>query len=343
MPEAQPHRRPNRSPAGRGKGGSEATRVTTTAAPTTSASPPEPGRERGPRPLHQRLRRWSLLLSFGCGLVLGYGLAGPLPRLLAPVMASLQRATPGFQSLVPALGLSDHRRILVLGSDQISGNTDVIFTVQLKDGTTQLTQVPRDTFIESERYGVLKANALYATGGVDAVKQELTTLLAAPVDRYVLVNLDAVQRLAEAIGGVEVDVPKRMYYTDSRQNLYIDLYPGRQLLKGRELEGFLRFRHDELGDIGRMERQKLVLREVFHKLAQPGMVTRLPGLLQIAGSDIRTDLSPVELASLVTALSSTKLSTDRLAGRLFWRDDLSYWMPDLNTRHAGEENPEPSP
>jgi LCP family protein required for cell wall assembly len=205
-----------------------------------------------------------------------------------------------------------------------------------------LTQIPRDTYIDSSRYGVLKANALYATGGEEAVKRELTTLLSAPIDRYVKVNIDAVERLAEAMGGVEVDVPKRMYYVDSRQGLLIDLYPGRQLLKGRELEGFLRFRHDELGDIGRMERQKLVLRAVFAKLAQPGMVTRIPELLAIAGSDIRTDLSPGELGALLTTMGTSRLSTDRLAGRPYWFEDSSYWMPDLNTRFAGRESPEPS-
>ena len=46
-------------------------------------------------------------------------------------------------------------------------------------------------------------------------------------------------------------MPKRMYYVDNAQGLYIDLYPGKQLLKGEELEGFLRFRHDETGDLGR--------------------------------------------------------------------------------------------
>jgi LCP family protein required for cell wall assembly len=286
-------------------------------------------------------RRHTLLIGFIAGIGVGYGLSGPLPPLMAPLLAGLQRATPHMTSLVDPFGLGRHR-ILVMGMDQLGSNTDVMFIVQAKAGKTVLTQIPRDTYIDSSRYGVLKANALYATGGEEAVKRELTTLLSAPIDRYVKVNIDAVERLAEAMGGVEVDVPKRMYYVDSRQGLLIDLYPGRQLLKGRELEGFLRFRHDELGDIGRMERQKLVLRAVFAKLAQPGMVTRIPELLAIAGSDIRTDLSPGELGALLTTMGTSRLSTDRLAGRPYWFEDSSYWMPDLNTRFAGRESPEPS-
>jgi anionic cell wall polymer biosynthesis LytR-Cps2A-Psr (LCP) family protein len=134
-----------------------------------------------------------------------------------------------------------------------------------------------------------------------------------------------------------------MYYVDNSQNLYIDLYPGRQVLRGEQLEGFLRFRHDELGDLGRMERQKLVLAEVFRKLAQPATLTRLPALLKVAGNDIKTDLSPLELGQLVTAMASTKLSTGQLPGRLFWHNDLSYWMPDANSEYAGIASQEPEP
>jgi len=281
----------------------------------------------------------AMLLAFASGIGLGYGLSGPLPRLIGPVLGTLSRSAPSLNQLVPTLPIHQHR-ILILGSDQISGSTDVMVVVDIQDGTTKLTQVPRDTYIESSRFGVLKANALYASGKVEAVKEELSALLTSPVDRYLLVNLDAVQNLAEALGGVEVDVPKRMYYTDTRQDLYIDLYPGVQLLLGNDLEGFLRFRNDEMGDIGRMERQQLVLREVFRKLAQPSTLTRLPELLRVAGNDISTDLSPLELGTLISQLGRTKLSTTQLAGRLYWHDDLSYWMPDLNTQHPATPEPD---
>lgn len=283
---------------------------------------------RRPKPAGGRagLPRLPLFLA---GLGLGYGLNGPIPHLATGLLAGLHHPQAVIGSLVAPAGMGD-RRIVVLGTDHVSTNTDVMFTVQLKDGLTQLTQVPRDTFIDSEQYGVMKANALYSSGGPEMVKQELSKLLSAKVDRYLVLNLNAVQRLADAIGGVEVDVPKRMYYVDNSQGLYIDLYPGRQLLKGEALEGFLRFRHDELGDIGRMERQKLVLSEVFKKLANPAMATRLPELMSIAGKDVLTDLSPVDMGALVTAMATTKLSSSRLEGTPYWYEDISYWLPDNN-------------
>jgi len=280
---------------------------------------------------------------FLVGLGLGYGLHGTLPHLSAGLLAALPHPPSLLSALVTPAGMGD-RRIVVMGTDHVSTNTDVMMTVQLRDGRTQLTQVPRDTYIESPRYGVMKANALYTSGGPEMVKQELSKLLNAKVDRYLVVNLSAVQRLADALGGVEVDVPKRLYYVDNSQGLYIDLYPGRQLLKGHELEGFLRFRHDALGDIGRMERQKLVLAEVFRKLASPAMVTRLPELLRIAGSDIRTDLSALDLGSLLTAMATTKLTTQQLPGTPYWYEEISYWMPDAqHNRPAGGSEEAPAP
>ena len=334
MSQAQPSPAPRRrrSASGRGqlKPVDQQERRTRRGKPA-QASVTQLEEKRRPKQPRGGLPRLPLFLA---GLGLGYGLNGPIPHLATGLLGGLHHPQAVIGALVAPAGMGD-RRIVVLGTDHVSTNTDVMFTVQLKDGLTQLTQVPRDTFIDSEQYGVMKANALYSSGGPDMVKAELSKLLSARVDRYLVLNLNAVQNLADAIGGVEVDVPKRMYYVDNSQGLYIDLYPGQQLLKGEALEGFLRFRHDELGDIGRMERQKLVLSEVFKKLANPATAARLPELMRIAGKDVLTDLSPMDMGALVTAMATTELSSSRLEGTPYWYEDISYWLPD-NTRSSGE-------
>lgn len=306
------------------------------------ASVPELLARRQTAPPPPQRRRWrSAVLPFALGLSLGYGLASPAVRHLPSLLAGLLHAPRSLASLVNPMA-SGNRRVLVMGRDKVGDNTDVMFTVQVKDGITLVTQVPRDTFVETDRFGTIKANALFAFGGVDAAKQEVAKLIGAPVQRYFKLNLDAVAKVADALGGVEVDVPKRMYYVDNAQGLYIDLYPGRQVLRGEALQGFLRFRHDEMGDLGRMERQRLVMAKVFSQLAQPTTLTRLPALLKIAGDDVLTDLSPLEMTQLLTAMAQTKLSTQRLPGRLYWQDNLSYWMPDTNTQHPTGSGEEPT-
>jgi LCP family protein required for cell wall assembly len=308
------------------------------ALPEKTSTRPDP-KQRPPAPHRSRRRP---LLTFGIGVAVGALMAGPLPARFAPFLAGLIPSSRGIGAVLNPLTI-ENRPILVLGRDAVGENTDVMFTVRLDGDITHITQVPRDTFIESPQLGVVKANSLFALGGIETVKAEVGTLLASPVERYLKVNLDAVNKLAEALGGVEVDVPKRMYYVDNAQGLYIDLYPGRQLLKGKELEGFLRFRHDERGDLGRMERQRLVMAEVFRKLAQPATIAKLPALLEIAGNDMVTDLSPIEMTQLMSALGKTKLSTQRVPGRLYWHNDLSYWMPDSNKAYPSGTGEEPMP
>lgn len=337
MSQAQPS--PPRPPRRERPRGNSRQRAAAAAAAVTDL---HERRRRRERTRTERQRRRLPLVPFALGAALGYGLAGPLPQMTGGVLAALLHGPTKLVELVNPFGVGE-RQVLVLGTDKVSDSTDVMFTVQVKDGTTRITQVPRDTFVESGAHGVTKANALYALGGPAAAKQEVGQLLNAPVERYVRVNLRAVERLADALGGVELDVPKRLYYVDNSQGLYIDLYPGRQLLKGEALEGFLRFRHDELGDLGRMERQKLVLREVFRKLAQPSTLAQLPALLQIAGDDVKTDLTPVEMGQLLTAMAGSKLATGQLPGRVFWQDDLSYWMPNSNTHYTGVMSNEPAP
>jgi anionic cell wall polymer biosynthesis LytR-Cps2A-Psr (LCP) family protein len=69
---------------------------------------------------------------------------------------------------------------------------------------------------------------------------------------------------------------------------------------------------------------------VFKKLANPAMATRLPELMNIAGKDVLTDLSPVDMGALVSAMATTKLSSSRLEGTPYWHEDISYWLPDAN-------------
>ncbi|GIR24951.1 MAG: hypothetical protein CM15mP39_07620 [Synechococcus sp.] len=121
-----------------------------------------------------------------------------------------------------------------------------------------------------------------------------------------------------------MDVPKRLYYVDRSQNLLIDLQPGPQLLKGKDLEGFLRWRNDGRGDFGRLERQQLALKGLFEQMKQPQNLIRLPALITAAGQALETDLGPMELGGLVTAMGTTELKASSLRAVPFDADGISY-------------------
>ena len=270
----------------------------------------------------RRVRPKTLLLSAVAGLTGGFLLAIPLSRSLSPTSeAPLLLPVSNPFSAWSGFG---NREILVLGLDDGGGNTDAIFTLKVEGGRTSITQIPRDSYIDSHSFGPVKANALYAYGGHEAVKAELTRLMGRPIDHHILVNLNGIRTLSDLVGGVEVDVPKRLYYRDDSGGLLIDLQPGPQLLKGRELEGFLRWRQDEEGDLGRLARQQLVLKSLFSRLTRPDHLVKLPALIKEAGNNLETDLGAMELGGLITAMGLTELETERLDARPFDRNGISY-------------------
>ncbi len=281
------------------------------------------------RPMRPRTRQ-PLPLAVGLAMVLGLGSGLVLARPLADLL-SVHGGKDGVSLANPfaAWGLGIGRQqLLVLGTDVGGGNTDVIAVVHVDDGVTKVTQIPRDTYVEDPRFGPVKINSLYSLGGVDTLKSELSTHLNRSIQHHLIVNLASIRRMADQLGGIEVDVPKRMQYIDRSQGLSIDLQPGPQTLRGRDLEGFLRFRHDETGDLGRMERQQLALKALFRKLSEPQNLVRLPALLLANSRDIQTDLGPMELGGLVTSMGGTTLKAQRLDGRPFEQGGVSYWDAD---------------
>jgi len=273
----------------------------------------------------RRDERAAMLTAIGFGLGGGLLLASPVADYLSSPQVSERHQLVNPFSSWNSLSDAD---VVILGTDVGGGNTDVMYTMRVQNGVTKLLQVPRDTYINSSSFGPVKANALYAYGGPDAVKAELSKHLGRPVRHHILVNLAVIRRLGDALGGLEVNVPKRMWYHDNTQGLHIDLQPGRQVLKGRDLEGFLRFRHDEMGDIGRLDRQRLVLKALFKQITRPESLVRLPALLAVVGKDLRTDLGPMEIGGLISAMGSTELNAERLGGRPFMHEGISYWKAE---------------
>jgi LCP family protein required for cell wall assembly len=287
-----------------------------------------PGPERGAnkrnsrhelRRHYPRRRRISLIsfLGFALGLCVG-GLFGSQGKIYHSTLKAFE------YTVDPQL--FNNQRVLVLGTDASSGSTDVMFTIQSDGDKTRILQIPRDTLIDSKRFGVVKANALYSVGGPKEVESEVERLVGGRLEHFARVNLNAFDHIADTLGGVKINVPIRMKYDDISQSLHIDLYPGNQLLKGKALEGYVRFRHDGLGDIGRMERQKEVYTKLFYKVLSPAALIHLPGLIKDIRDGVKTDLSPLEIGAMMGLMKGNHLYIARLEGRPIWYKGVSYWM-----------------
>ncbi|AFZ57166.1 LCP family protein [Anabaena cylindrica FACHB-243] len=220
--------------------------------------------------------------------------------------------------------------------NSFDGLADVMLLLKFDPESKKIVMlsVPRDTRTEVEGYGVKKINAANVDGGPALTAKTVSNLLGGVgIDRYVRINVLGVGKLIDALGGVTVYVPKDMKYQDDSQHLYINLKAGKQHLDGNQALQLLRFRHDELGDIGRIQRQQMVLRALIEQTLNPTTLTQLPQILNVVKDNIDTNLTIEELVALVGFGSRTNRSNMQmlmLPGRFSERSEYeaSYWLPN---------------
>ncbi|MEI6445730.1 MAG: LCP family protein [Nostocales cyanobacterium ELA583] len=235
--------------------------------------------------------------------------------------------------------------------NSFDGLSDVMLLIKFDPQTKKMVMlsVPRDTRTEIEGHGVKKINAANVEGGPALTAKSVSNLLGGVgIDRYVRINVLGVSKLIETLGGVSIYVPKDMKYRDDSQHLYINLKAGQQHLNGEQALQLLRYRHDELGDIGRIQRQQIVLRALIEQTLNPKTITRLPDILNVVKENIDTNLSIEELVALTgfgSKINRSNMQMLMLPGRFSENHefDASYWVPDgrniakLMTQHFGLE------
>ena len=133
------------------------------------------------------------------------------------------------------------------------------------------------------------------------------------MDHYIIVNTKAFPKLIDAIGGVDINVEKRMHYEDpwdDNGGLVIDLYPGEQHMDGEKAIQYVRYRDGE-GDIGRIGRQQKFMKAVLEKLVSPAILPKLPEIVKTCSSVLKTDMSVTELLDFAQQMKSITASRRR--------------------------------
>ncbi len=272
------------------------------------------------------------------GVVLVLGL-GALIVWLAPALPILSKfaafpASPSKPVTILVAGVAHYYKGYhtrgTTDDDFTKGLTDTMIVVQInpQQKALKLLNIPRDTKVRPEYTANAKINAAIL-GGPDESVRVVESLLGIKLDGYLLVSIDGTKELVDALGGVEVYVPQAMQYTDTAAKLKIDLKPGLQTLNGKQAEGYLRFRHDNLGDIGRVQRQQAFYRALLEKLRQPITWTRFPQLAQVIERNTRTNLTRNESgAAAGFLLTRPRTDTLLLPGDFGVLGGVSYWVPD---------------
>ena len=190
--------------------------------------------------------------------------------------------------------------VLLLGSDsrgEEHSRTDSIMIAHYDQNShkAKLISIMRDTYVDIPGHGKQKLNAAYAFGGPELLRQTIKENFNIDVNYYAVIDFKGFSKIADIVApdGIEVDVPHEMSY-----GIGTTIEPGKQVLHGDKLLGYVRFRHDNLSDFGRVQRQQEVIGKLKDEALSVGTIVKLPKIMGVVGSYVDTNLDKSTIFSL---------------------------------------------
>ncbi len=260
-------------------------------------------REQRPSPKKRVVRKFFLtffvtlvLLSTVGGLVL-YGLAHNGDEGALAIARSIDSNLKTGGNLMNLFSnVKEHTNFVLMGTDEAGTRTDfmMVGSFNSKTKAIDIISMPRDTYVvmPQERRDILSGMGKWTPSemklthvhhyagneiGTEFTIKQIEEILNIQIEYYALVDIESFRYIVDEIGGVEFDVPQRMYYRDPVQGLYIDLQPGVQVLNGADAEGLVRYRKSDAknpiskgyanGDLQRVEVQQAFMKALISQLA----------------------------------------------------------------------------
>lgn len=223
--------------------------------------------------------------------------------------------------------------ILMVGLEKYRTDTIMLISYDTENKTTDIISLPRDTYLprdDEDSPEFKKINAVYIEEGIEGLTLRVEELLGIPVEKYAVIDYEAVIACVELIGGVEVNVPFHMEYSDPYDDppLHIDIPEGLQVLDGQQSLKFLRYRKGyDNQDLGRIEAQQQFITAAVKK----SLGLQLPALIKEAYSHVDTNvdiLDLINLASDLVGFSADNINVNTLPGMESPLEGLSFFIPD---------------
>jgi len=252
----------------------------------------------------------------------------------------------GYAADNPPWGDDDVFSLLIIGNDydyskggkrvaSSAGRADTIMLllVPRQKMSAALVSIPRDTMVTNAAGSSVKINSLYRAPVPSALSAEVSRMTGISVDRWVSIDFSGFVEIVDILGGVEIEVQKRMKYTDVAGGYHIDLSPGLYHFDGQEALRYVRYRSDAMGDVGRVERQLGFVRALADKAASWDTAGKLFALLYSIKNNIQSDLSFTEAFALGVRLLRTgmgAISTWKVPGSF----NGPYWQVNRDSLRA---------
>lgn len=178
-------------------------------------------------------------------------------------------------------------------------DTIMLAKVNLETGSADVLSIPRDTKVKiNGEYH--KINAAHAYGGMTLTLQTIRNFLGVDLDYYVAVNFKAVEKVVDAIGGIEVDNQRRIVIPREK----VDIPAGKIKLNGKDALAFVRNREFDNGDLGRVDNQQKFMMNLLDQVISPGNITKVPKLVDIYKKEVKTNIPSNIIAGAATKIGN---------------------------------------
>jgi LCP family protein required for cell wall assembly len=281
---------------------------------------------KGPKQAKQP-RRWRKRIVLVLGVLILLTLIWALLGYLAfrsGVKDANERLDPlALRALTPQDGLmfSNPSTILILGIDVggrlregTTGRSDSIVLIRTDPDEHRLAllSIPRDLRVDIPRHGAQKINAAYAVGGPTLAIQTVEQVTGLPINHVVVVDFGTFGDVIDAIGGITVDVPRKVvsnkFECPKSTKAECERWPGwrfpagEQEMSGKEALVYSRIRVNQLdpseSDFTRGERQQAVIEALLDETVSFTTFLKAPFIGDDLISPLATDLSAEQLLQL---------------------------------------------
>ncbi len=280
----------------------------------------------------------------------------PMPEPM-PELEAKQKAKPkSNQSLKSHSWKGRSHTVLIVGKEKYGrADTVILSRIDSQRGQIRLLSLPRDMRVKINHMGKIVRDKLSHTlrwGQIELLKDTLTVALGFPIDYHLQIDLDLFRKLIDVIGGVELEVESDFHYVDKAGGLAIHLDKGFQLLDGSNAEGYVRFRGDGKGDLGRIQRQQKFIRVFLKKIKTLKSISwenlkvlaRLPGFLVDVIKEIKSDIPPsmyLEFLRAYARVSHKNIQFKTVAGHAEYvhvgkKKPVSFYLSDDREIHESK-------
>ena len=192
--------------------------------------------------------------------------------------------------------------VLLFGVDSKAGEparSDTIMLMRFDPATKTINQlsIPRDTKVQLPNGTTDKINAAMFWGGPSMAVKTVEEYSGVPVNHVMIVDFKGFPRLVNAIGGVDMYVPRTISTVAGSGGRTVTFRQGMHHFDGKYAMLYVRIRYAD-DDFHRAARQQAFVQALQKKIAQPGNITKLPEIGKKFMSGVATDLTTNELLQL---------------------------------------------